>query len=431
MNKKIWTLIAVCCTSFLFAQEKWTLSDCMRLGEENSYELMLAQLEKSTVEVQQRSMASYFLPKVGLNASQSFNYGSAINPTTNTRVSSNIQSLQTSVDASISLFDWSDYLDRQSQKLNTSYANLQEEEVKYYYQQRVLDLFFRIIGTQEYYTLQSQQLKNSQLNMERVIKEVEAGAKPQSDQYDIEYIFANEQIGIQQTVNDLHNQKLQLLQLLDVKTVEITDFELVFEREFVGYNSDYEFNPILEKAKQYQLILEAERKALQATKYPRITANYQWGTFYSKPFNTSLDWEVASFSRQFGDNKSHYVGIGFNIPLFQGGAITRQLRKNKVDSELNTLKIQDKERFIQKENDQLIQEIDQIETLNQRLRNSIELAQKSFHTTQVKYENGKADIFSFNAAKNQLLTAEFALIQNEIKRVFLAKKRALNYANHL
>ena len=431
MNKKIWTLIAVCCTSFLFAQEKWTLSDCMRLGEENSYELMLAQLEKSTVEVQQRSMASYFLPKVGLNASQSFNYGSAINPTTNTRVSSNIQSLQTSVDASISLFDWSDYLDRQSQKLNTSYANLQEEEVKYYYQQRVLDLFFRIIGTQEYYTLQSQQLKNSQLNMERVIKEVEAGAKPQSDQYDIEYIFANEQIGIQQTVNDLHNQKLQLLQLLDVKTVEITDFELVFEREFVGYNSDYEFNPILEKAKQYQLILEAERKALQAKKYPRITANYQWGTFYSKPFNTSLDWEVASFSRQFGDNKSHYVGIGFNIPLFQGGAITRQLRKNKVDSELNTLKIQDKERFIQKENDQLIQEIDQIETLNQRLRNSIELAQKSFHTTQVKYENGKADIFSFNAAKNQLLTAEFALIQNEIKRVFLAKKRALNYANHL
>ncbi|MBB1150650.1 TolC family protein [Myroides sp. NP-2] len=431
MNKKIWTLIAVCCTSFLFAQEKWTLSDCMRLGEENSYELMLAQLEKSTVEVQQRSMASYFLPKVGLNASQSFNYGSAINPTTNTRVSSNIQSLQTSVDASISLFDWSDYLDRQSRKLNTSYANLQEEEVKYYYQQRVLDLFFRIIGTQEYYTLQSQQLKNSQLNMERVIKEVEAGAKPQSDQYDIEYIFANEQIGIQQTVNDLHNQKLQLLQLLDVKTVEITDFELVFEREFVGYNSDYEFNPILEKAKQYQLILEAERKALQAKKYPRITANYQWGTFYSKPFNTSLDWEVASFSRQFGDNKSHYVGIGFNIPLFQGGAITRQLRKNKVDSELNTLKIQDKERFIQKENDQLIQEIDQIETLNQRLRNSIELAQKSFHTTQVKYENGKADIFSFNAAKNQLLTAEFALIQNEIKRVFLAKKRALNYANHL
>ncbi|MDM1408796.1 TolC family protein [Myroides sp. DF42-4-2] len=431
MNKKIWTLIAVCCTSFLFAQEKWTLSDCMRLGEENSYELMLAQLEKSTVEVQQRSMASYFLPKVGLNASQSFNYGSAINPTTNTRVSSNIQSLQTSVDASISLFDWSDYLDRQSRKLNTSYANLQEEEVKYYYQQRVLDLFFRIIGTQEYYTLQSQQLKNSQLNMERVIKEVEAGAKPQSDQYDIEYIFANEQIGIQQTVNDLHNQKLQLLQLLDVKTVEITDFELVFEREFVGYNSDYEFNPILEKAKQYQLILEAERKALQATKYPRITANYQWGTFYSKPFNTSLDWEVASFSRQFGDNKSHYVGIGFSIPLFQGGAITRQLRKNKVDSELNTLKIQDKERFIQKENDQLIQEIDQIETLNQRLRNSIELAQKSFHTTQVKYENGKADIFSFNAAKNQLLTAEFALIQNEIKRVFLAKKRALNYANYL
>lgn len=431
MNKKIWTLIAVCCTSFLFAQQKWTLSDCMRLGQENSYELMIAQLEKNVVEVQQRSMGSYFLPQVGLNASQSFNYGSAINPTTNARVSSNIQSLNTAVDASLSLLDWSDYMDRQKNKLNTSYASLQQEEVKYHYQQRILDLFFRIIGTQEYYALQTLQLENSQLNMDRVIKEVDAGAKPQSDQYDIEYIFNNEQIRIQETVNELQNQKLQLLQLLDVKTVGIADFELVFEREFVGFNSDYEFNPILEKVRQYQAILDMERKALQAKKYPRITANYQWGTFYSKPFNTSLDWDVASFSRQFGDNKSHYVGIGLSIPLFQAGSVTRQLRKNKIESQLNTLKIQDKERFVQKENDQLVQEIDQIETLNERLKNSIELAQKSFHTTQVKYENGKADIFSFNAAKNQLLNAEFALIQNEIKRVFLGKKRALNYANHL
>lgn len=431
MNKKIWVLVTVFSTSFLFAQEKWTLGDCMLMGQENSYELMIAQLEKNTVEVQQRSLGSYFLPQVGVNASQSFNYGSAINPTTNARVSSNIQSLQTSVDASLSLFDWSDYMDRQMRKLNTTYASLQEEEVKYYYQQRILDLFFRIIGTQEYYALQTLQLENSRLNRDRVIKEVEAGAKPQSDQYDIEYIFANEQIRIQETVNELQNQKLQLLHLLDVKTKGIADFELVFERESVGFNSDYEFNPILEKVRQYQAILDTERKVLQAKKYPRISANYQWGTFYSKPFNTSLDWDVASFSRQFGDNKSHYVGIGLSIPLFQAGNVTRQLRKNKVERQLNTLKIQEKEQFVQKENDQLAQEINQIENLNEQLKSSIELAQKSFHTTQVKYENGKADIFSFNAAKNQLLSAEFALIQNEIKRVFLVKKRALNYVNHL
>ncbi|MDM1044071.1 TolC family protein [Myroides sp. 1354] len=431
MNKPIGLFFGLLCMQFSFAQEKWTLHDCMRLAEENSYELMIAQLEKQVVEVQQQSVASYYVPQVGFNTTQSFNYGSAINPMTNARVSSNIQSLQTAVDASIGLFDWSDYVDRQMKKNNTSYAGLQAEEVKYYYQQRVLDLFFKIIGTQEYYKLQTLQLKNSQLNLDRVVKEVEAGAKPQSDQYDIAYIFNNEQLNIQTTLNELSNQKLQLLHLLDVYTVGMTDFELVFERESVGFNSDYEFNPMLEKVRLYQVILETEKKAIKAKNYPRLTGNYQWGTFYSKPFNTSLDWDVASFSKQFGDNKSHYIGVGLSIPVFQGGIVSRQLRKNKAERQLNTWKIKEKEQAIAKEQERLVQEINQVENLNGGLKNSIELAQKSFHTTQVKYENGKADIFSFNAAKNQLLNAEFALIQNEIKRVFLSKKTTLNFTNHL
>jgi len=431
MNKKIWVLVAVCCTSLLFAQEKWTLDHCLALGQEYSYELMLANLEKQVVETQKQSLASYYLPTVGVSATQSFNYGSAINPITNARVSSNIQSLQTAVDASITLFDWSDYIDRQMKTLHTTYASLQEEEVKYVYQQRILDLFFKIIGTQEYYRLQEHQLENSRINFDRVTKEVEAGAKPQSDRYDIEYVFNNEQIQMQETRNELQNQKLQLLQLLDVEHLSIDDFTLVFEREFVGYSLEYQFNPTVEKVRVYQEILETERREIRAKNYPRLMGNYQFGSFYSKPFNTSLDWQVASFSRQLGDNKSHYVGVGITIPVFQGGAVTRQLRKNKVERQLNTLKIQDKERLVWKENERLVQELNQIEMVSESLKNSIALAQKSFHTTQVKYENGKADIFSFNTAKNQLLSSEFALIQNDIKRVFIAKKRVLNYTNRL
>lgn len=431
MNKAMYWIVGLFCTQFLFAQEKWTLQDCLTLGQENSYELRIAQLERQVVETQKQSIASYYLPQFGVNASQGFNYGSAINPTTNARVSSNIQSLQTAVEASVSLFDWSNYIDRQMKKLNASYATLQEEEVNYYYQQRVLDLFFKIIGTQEYYKLQVLQLDNSRINLDRVIKEVEAGAKPQSDQYDIEYVFNNEQIRMQETVNELSNQKLQLIQLLDLKTSEIDNFELVFEKEFVGFNLDYEFNPILEKVRLYQHILETEKKTLRTKNYPTLRGNYQFGTFYSKPFNTSLDWDVASFSKQFGDNKSHYVGIGINIPIFQGGNVSRQLRKNKIERQLNALKIKDKERLVYKENEQLLQEINQIGQLNESLKSSMHLAQKSFQTTQVKYENGKADVFSFNAAKNQVLNAEFALIQNEIKSIFLVKKRTLNYTNQL
>jgi len=103
MNKYILLVCFVLLNQVFWAQEKWTLQDCMLFGQENSYQLMIANLEQQVVEAQKQSTASYYLPNIGLNASQSYNYGSAIDPTTNTRVSSNIQSLQTSVDANISL----------------------------------------------------------------------------------------------------------------------------------------------------------------------------------------------------------------------------------------------------------------------------------------------------------------------------------------
>ncbi len=430
MNKYILLVCFVLLNQVFWAQEKWTLQDCMLFGQENSYQLMIANLEQQVVEAQKQSTASYYLPNIGLNASQSYNYGSAIDPTTNTRVSSNIQSLQTSVDANISLFDWSNFIDHRLKQLNISYASLEAEEVKFYYQQQILDLFFKIIGIQEFLKLQKNQLENSRINYERVTKEVDAGAKPQSDLYDIEYIFNNEQIRLQETANELSNQKLQLLHLLDVKEKSIADYELVFEKDNWTTIVDYEFNPTVEKTRLYQQLLATEKQSLKSKNYPVLIGNYQFGSFYTKPFNTSLDWQVASFAKQLGDNKSHYIGLGLNIPVFRSGSVARQLQQNKAKKKLNEAQIANKERALDKENELLLQEINQAETMNQTLENSILLAKKTFGTTQIKYENGKADIFSFNAAKNSLLNAEFALIQNEIKRVFLNKKRILNYANH-
>jgi outer membrane protein len=66
-----------------------------------------------------------------------------------------------------------------------------------------------------------------------------------------------------------------------------------------------------------------------------------------------------------------------------------------------------------------------------KLISSIDLAQKSFATTQVKYENGKADVFSFNQAKNELLNSQFALIKNNLTRSLLQKRLKLNNTNAL
>jgi len=44
-------MIGLLFAPLLFAQEKWTLQDCLALGQDHSYELMLAQLELTLVFV--------------------------------------------------------------------------------------------------------------------------------------------------------------------------------------------------------------------------------------------------------------------------------------------------------------------------------------------------------------------------------------------
>lgn len=98
---------------------------------------------------------------------------------------------------------------------------------------------------------------------------------------------------------------------------------------------------------------------------------------------------------------------------------------------LNTLKIKESEVNLANQVNELEEEIKQLESIAKQLHKSIEMSEKSFGTTQAKYENGQVDIFSFNSAKNQLLNSQFAIIKNEYNRSFMKNKLRLYNTNSL
>ncbi|MCC9041903.1 TolC family protein [Myroides sp. M-43] len=424
----LWSLLfSIVC----FSQQKWTLQDCVDYGKENSLKLMVSALQAKVIEQQKQSVASYYLPDVTFNGNQSYNFGSAIDPNTNSRVSSNMQSTRASLDAAITLFDYGNFIQHKKELLNIDYAKLDEAEVLFQYQTAILEIFYEIIGSQSFLGIQEQQLINSKANLERVQKEVDAGAKPKSDFYDIEFIYHNETISIKQTENTLYNQKLRLLHLLNHDGLDVESFSVVQTEESIAQSTVYEFNPVLEKNRLKQQLLEQEKKLIMSKNLPRLVGNYQYGSFYSKPFNSDIELRTNSFSKQMGDNKSQYVSFGLSIPVFQGGNVRRQLRVKNEELRLNTLKIKESEVNLANQVNELEEEIKQLESIAKQLHKSIEMSEKSFGTTQAKYENGQVDIFSFNSAKNQLLNSQFAIIKNEYNRSFMKNKLRLYNTNSL
>ena len=62
----IW-LLGIC---NLYGQERvWTLEECLKIGEESSLDMIVAQLQTRTVVQDKQSVASRYLPDVSINGS--------------------------------------------------------------------------------------------------------------------------------------------------------------------------------------------------------------------------------------------------------------------------------------------------------------------------------------------------------------------------
>lgn len=107
--------------------------------------------------------------------------------------------------------------------------------------------------------------------------------------------------------------------MLNHDGLDVESFSVVQTEESIAQSTVYEFNPVLEKNRLKQQLLEQEKKLIKSKNLPRLVGNYQYGSFYSKPFNSDIELRTNSFSKQMGDNKSQYVSFGLSIPVFQGG----------------------------------------------------------------------------------------------------------------
>ena len=86
------SLLLVIAVQFAYGQKTtWSLQDCISIGIENNIGIKVQKLEVKRTQKARVSMLNELLPTVNLFGSQSYNFGSTIDPGTNARVSSNIQ----------------------------------------------------------------------------------------------------------------------------------------------------------------------------------------------------------------------------------------------------------------------------------------------------------------------------------------------------
>ena len=418
MNKRLLIVFLFTSSIFVRGQEmSWSLQKCFDVALNNNIDIKIQQLEILRSKKNYTHPLLELVPSVGLSANHSYNFGSTIDPNTNSRVSSDIQWDNVNLNASINVLDFSNLSTARKNKLEVELSKADKEVIEYEYKLQLLEKYFEVLYSQEQLKIQKEQFKNAVYNLERIQKEVEIGSKPKSDLYDMQLSFAQEEMRILQTEQLFLVQKKQLFQLMNVENPAIAEVVLEPFLDKNAAENSVENNPKIRAAELgYQSSLK-DTKLERANNLPTLTTFYGFSTFYYKPLNQP-DIIVDNFNKQISDNKNHQLGLQLNVPIFNGFRNSKRVSATKIEVEKSKLIIEQEKLKVKNQIDIETQNKVNFEQLEKKLEEMKTYADASFRTSQSKYTSGVIDAIVFSAVKNQLLSAEYDLLKNQLQIQF-------------
>ena len=409
----------------------WPLQKCIDKALENNIEIKIRQLEVKRVQKSRNSVWNQLLPTISFNGSQSYNFGSTIDPATNNRVSSNIQFDNFFINANMNLIDFNAFANAQKNKIDIEKAKADKEVIENEYKLQLLDSYYQALFTQELLKIQKEQFKNAVFNLDRISKEVEIGSKPKSDLYDVQLSFAQEEKRILETEQLYNIQKMQLFQLMNAADVSISEVVLVSNSsDDIATVSSEVSNP---KIKSAELNYKSSLKDLssqRANNLPILSTFYSISSFYFKPLNQSSA-DVASFSNQIGDNKNQQVGLQLSVPIFNGFRNNKRNVAAKIETQKNKLIITQEQQKIENQIALEKQNQQNYLQLQNKFEETLTYAKASFSTTQSKFLSGKIESISLSSVKNQLLSSEYDVLKNSLQMEYTNFKINLIQNNRL
>jgi outer membrane protein len=430
--KIILTLPLIILSNFAFGQGNiWPLQKCIDKALENNIEIKISQLEIKRVQKNRNSVWNQLMPSVSFNGSQSYNFGSTIDPSTNGRVSSNIQYDNFYINASMNLIDFNSLANAQKSKIEIEKAKAEKEIIENEYKLQILDSYYQALFTQELLKIQKEQFKNALFNLDRISKEVEIGSKPKSDLYDFQLSFTQEEKQILETEQLLKTQKTQLFQLINA--IENLTSDVILSPTYSILNTSNSSEILNPKIKFAELNYKSSLKELKiqrAYNLPLLSSFYSISSFYYKPLNQP-NITIDNFKTQIANNKNQQLGVQLSLPLFNGFRNNKKIVVSKIESEKNKFLIEQEKQKIENQiylEEQTKQNYLQLKT---KLNETLQHSKASFTTSLAKFESGKIDAFTLLSVKNLVLSSSFEVLKNDLQIEYVDLKMNLIKNNQL
>lgn len=391
--------------SNLFAQkDHLTLEQAVNYTWENNLSLKDQNLHQNISKIEIQKSKLFFLPTLGFSSSYNFQSGSIIDPSTNTRNTLNVQSGNFALTTNVDLFNWQTIIRLKLTQLENDKLKYQSEILKQNLYIQIVQAFYQLQFNKEQKKLIENQIKNTKIHLERIQDEVKYGNKSESDLLEMK---ANLSTSYKQQVDASSSYKLaylilqNLLNKRDSTEYIFEDNQLVNSNENLDqlYEKGVNNRPEIVQSKIDEQIAQKNIEQKKIAYLPNLSASYSFSSFYT-------DSNKNPFSNQLNDNKSHYVGISLNFPIFNKLQTQKSIEQSQIELERYQLKTHQLEQeYYNLMSDLYLKTNNSLEQWEASEKN-LKDYQLSFEKTEEKFQFGLITIYEYLNSKNNLLQLE-------------------------
>jgi len=465
MMKKILILTFLVCAIPMSAQQVWSLSACIKHAEANNLDIQRGKNNMMLAGINEDQSKLAFLPTLNLNGGYYWNFGLTIDPITNTRQPGSRQTLGSTASSNWTLFNGGrNVYQLQQARMNAMAAMYQQMELANNVYLNIASSYLQILVNQQLLEVADGQLKASAQSLKRTEILFENGAISKDN-----YLQSLAQVRTDQgnkisAENALLLSKLMLYQMLQLDTpfeefaILVPEVDLT-AAAMAGYQREELLESAVEKQPSVQMATSNVSSAnygvklAQSARVPsvafsaQLNSNYVQGlpyfteyytlttyTLVENPLTGSIDQvpqeinvpnpnsqTAYTVANQLLDNRNQFLGVGVQIPLFNGGQTHSAVQRAKIQLDNALIDQTQAELNVRQTIERAYLDAKGALAIYEASKISAEASAEALENAEVNFETGTISAFDFSLSKNQFLAAKSREIQSKFDYLFKVK----------
>ncbi|UOG72756.1 TolC family protein [Hymenobacter tibetensis] len=447
----------------------FTLQSAVNYALEHNLTVRQSQLNAEASKVTQRAGRGALLPTFNLSGSQTWNYGTGLDPLTNDFVSQTIRSNNFSAFSQVTLFSGfqlRNTVKRNALDLQASQGDV--EKARNDLSLNVASAYLQLLLSEELIRTNQTRLNSTQQQVERTRKLLKAGSVPESNLLDSQAQLASDELTVITAQNQRDLARLTLIQLLNLDAAGAAAFRidmpaLADPDDQAAY--DAEPSAIYETAlglqpdvKAADLRVRSAQMGVDVAKgayLPRLTFAAGVFTGFSssrlarvfsgdsteavpipvvrldngqftgfgvlQPRQPRVEFLPAKFSNQLQDNIGRQLQFNLNIPILNGFQARTNVQRAQVTAQQAELQAEQTRLTLRQNIQQAAADALAAQRQFTSSKRQVEALTAAYRNAEIRFNNGLLNGTEFNIAKNNLAGAESTMIQNKYQFIFRRK----------